>query len=381
MKDTQIVLQEIVELIKQANIKIETQNAIVKQRKQKRTELTSQLWKYIVSELSHDIQVYYTRKSEIEKAICNLELKIKEYNKEKQDIQNAIQDLEKKITSIQPVCDEINKLLKSFGFTSFSLKVENNFSYSLVRNNGSIVNDNLSEGEKNFLCFIYFYYLLKGDFENSGIDKPKVVVIDDPVSSLDNDILLVVNTLVRDIIDDTISDNNNIKQVFFLTHNIYFYRQVTYRSNKKDINKYKYKESYYIIKKKDNISNIEKFDTNPIKTAYELLWSDISNDDGNNLYIQNTMRRIIEDYFKLIGGIDIYNDSIKKFDEQDRIIVNSLITFENIGSHATGVFEDSYYTMLDNTQINRYKDVFKQIFEKSGHQSHYDMMIEKTKTC
>ncbi|MCK4268112.1 MAG: AAA family ATPase [Actinomycetia bacterium] len=48
-----------------------------------------------------------------------------------------------------------------------------------------------------------------------------------------------------------------------------------------------------------------KIDTyNPIKTAYELLWTEVRNPERSNLAIQNTLRRILDNYFIILGNID-----------------------------------------------------------------------------
>ena len=44
-----------------------------------------------------------------------------------------------------------------------------------------------------------FYQLLQWGTETTGIDKDKVVVIDDQVSSLDRNVLFIVTTLVKNI--------------------------------------------------------------------------------------------------------------------------------------------------------------------------------------
>ena len=56
---------------------------------------------------------------------------------------------------------------------------------------------NLSEGERNFLIFLYFYHLIYGvESPEENINQDKILVIDDPVSSLDSDVLFIVSTLI-----------------------------------------------------------------------------------------------------------------------------------------------------------------------------------------
>ena len=55
----------------------------------------------------------------------------------------------------------------------------------------------MSEGEKTFVTFLYFYHLLKGSESDSGMTTDRIVVFDDPVSSLDSDVLFIVSRLCQ----------------------------------------------------------------------------------------------------------------------------------------------------------------------------------------
>jgi len=371
LASTKTVIIEMLELIAKGNKKIEENNTICKNLDQEKRLLTKQIWRYIVSELKTDIESYWSKKNGIEVAITNLRNQIVSKEKEKLDAVKDIKDLEKKITSIQPTCDGINKLLASFGFTSFKLVVAiDGRSYKIVRDDGTDAKKTLSEGERNFVTFLYFYHLLKGSHSETGTTISKVVVIDDPVSSLDNDVLFIVSTLVRELIAQARGDSSDIKQVFILTHNIYFHKEVTYNSRRG--NHALNEETFFIIKKRDNVSILEKTEGNPIKTSYELLWSEIANTDCNHATIQNTMRRILENYFKMLGNIS-FDDLIDKFEGDDKLKCKALLSWVNDGSHSA--LDEDYYTPLTTTEVLRFKKIFKQIFEKSNHFEHYKMMV------
>ena len=90
--------------------------------------------------------------------------------------------------------------------------------------------------------------------------------------------------------------------------------------------------------------------------------------------IQNMMRRILEYYFKYIGNID-KKDIINKFEGKDKIICNALYSWMEAGSHASALSEELYVS-TDNQTTEKYREVFLQIFEKTGHINHYDMMMK-----
>lgn len=106
-----------------------------------------------------------SKKNVLSKAIEGLKLSLSAEATNKKNKDSEIQELEKDATSIQPTIDEINKLLASFGFRGFLLaKGENGKSYKLVRKDRSDAQHSLSEGERTFVTFLYFYHLLKGAF-------------------------------------------------------------------------------------------------------------------------------------------------------------------------------------------------------------------------
>lgn len=107
----------------------------------------------------------------------------------------------------------------------------------------------------------------------------------------------------------------------------------------------------------------------------ETMKNDINgNESRSNVTLQNTLRRILENYFKLLGGISLDN-LYKEFEGEDKIICKSLCSWINDGSHSA--FDDYYYTPLDNEGIDKYLVVFKRIFENCNQIAHYNMMMGK----
>lgn len=365
------VLNEMNDLIKMANKKIDERNAIVSNLKTEKETLTDEIWRFIVEELSSEIAEYNRQKSNLDSAINRLSDKMKAKAEEQRQKERELHQLEKQTTSIQPTLEGINGLLTSFGFKSFKLAIgDDQKTYKLVRDNGSEAQQTLSEGEKNFVTFLYFYFLLQGSQTETGLAKDKIVVFDDPISSLDNDVLFIVSTLIRELLQDVRNRKGTIKQVFILTHNVYFHKEVSYNHKRKDcaLNE----ETFWLVKKDGNNSLVEKQTTNPIKTSYELLWSEVRNPNRNNSTIQNTLRRILENYFKLLGNIPL-DEVYKEFEGEDKIKCKALCSWINDGSHSA--FDDDFYTPLDEAMVAKFLDVFRQIFEKSNHTSHYNMMM------
>lgn len=367
-------LNEINNLITLANEKINNHNIVVDNLEAERKDLTGKVWKFILDKSKVDIKSFLEKNKNIHAAIDNIERQIREKEAIQIKTKKELQNLEQQITSIQPTCDKINIILNSFGFQGFRLKVVDKNDYELIRSDGTKVNNTLSEGEKNFLAFLYFYSLIEGSLTGTDTNNNRVIVFDDPISSLDNEVLFVVSSLIRNIIIDRDSKYNNINQVFILTHNIYFYKEVSFEKNinsTKKTNRLKTK-TYWIIKKRDNKSIITNYEKNPISTSYQVLWQEVKDDNPNPISLPNNMRRILENYFKTLGNISI-DDLENKFDGDDKIICQALCSWINDGSHSC--LGDEFYSPLDDVQIIKYKKVFKEIFDKQGHISHYNMMM------
>ena len=211
--------------------------------------------------------------------------------------------------------------------------------------------------------------LLKGSESETGMTNDRIVVFDDPVSSLDSDILFIVSSLIKGLFDEIRNNNGHIKQVFILTHNVYFHKEVTF--NPKRTDKALKDETFWTVRKANQNSKVDRHASNPIRTSYELLWVEVKNTDRTNLSIQNTMRRILENYFKILGSIDF--DSICDcFEGRDKLICKSLFSWVNDGSHFA---HDDLYVSIDEAAIESYLNVFKQIFIKTKHEAHYKMMM------
>ncbi|VAW90778.1 Translation-disabling ACNase RloC, partial [hydrothermal vent metagenome] len=354
-----------------ANTLINEHNTTVENIVQERQTLTAQVWKYVLEELKADLTDYGTKKTALDTAITSLSNQISTKTSEKQQKAQEVRSLEEQTTSIQPTIDGINALLTSFGFHGFLLeKAEGDRFYKLVRADGADAKTTLSEGERTFVTFLYFYHLLKGSNSESGVTSNRVVVFDDPVSSLDSDVLFIVSSLIKGLFEDVRAGNGYIKQIFVFTHNVYFHKEVSFNARRPH-DAVMNEETFWVVRKSGTQTKVEKQNTNPIKTSYELLWTEVKKPDVSSLTIQNTLRRILENYFKILGGIDP-DEICTKFEGRNRLICKSLFSWVNDGSHS--VHDDLYVSNADTT-VDTYLQIFREIFQKTNHIAHYDMMM------
>lgn len=311
-------------------------------------------------------------KTGCERGILNMEQELNSLRQQYSVLDNEIKEGNKNITSVQASVDEINRSLSAYGFTTFSIvPMEGEHYYQIKRENGEIANSTLSEGEITFITFLYFMQLVKGGNTPETTNSDRIIVIDDPISSLDSTILFVVSSLIKEEIKKIKKGETNVLQLILLTHNVYFHKEVSFIDSR---TRSKNDTWFWILRKNNNKSIIQCYEKeNPIQGSYELLWNELRNKDKISIItLQNTMRRIYETYFKVLGKYDD-DDILQKFPSmQEKEICRSLLCWVNDGSHCV---PDDYSIIPDEEQVEKYLEVFKKVFEVTGHIQHYNMMM------
>ncbi|GIM59658.1 AAA family ATPase [Capnocytophaga canis] len=367
-------LKLISELISNANTEIQKHNNIVINFHTEKHNLIKSVWKFLVEEFKTEIQNFNRTKNGLERGIQNLDTQLQDKKTEWRALNNEVQELTKNITSIQPTIDEINRLLQSFGFLNFKIVASSQDGfYEIQRESGENAEQTLSEGEVTFITFLYYYQKAKGGENPEAVNEDRVLVIDDPISSLDSNVLFIVSTLIKDLIREIKEDNylGSIKQILLLTHNIYFHKEVSFVGKGAESNKL----NYWILRKNDNITNIQAYGVkNPIQSSYAMLWNELKNENNTSpLTIHNIMRRILENYFKVLGNYKNEEDVISHFPlHEEKQACRSLYYWINDGSHC---FSDDLEIQDQSISIEAYKNVFRDIFKHTGQEGHYNMMM------
>lgn len=352
---------------------IKKHNDIAVNIKTEKYLLSNQIWRFIANDRKIAIEANSQKTKGLKAGILNIEEKIRNAQNDISNSRKKIRELEASITSITHSVNEINRLLQGFHFKGFHLAEaqEKKGHYKIIRDDGKDAKETLSEGEFTFITFLYFYHLLKGNTDSSGIVKDRIVVIDDPISSLDSNVLFIVSNLVKSLVRECLDKNSksNIKQIFIMTHNIYFHKEVTFRGSRENICD---DEIFWVVRKLDGTSNVHVSNKNPVNTTYKMLWDEIKDTERlNKATVFNTIRRILEYYFNIIGGFN-YEKAINEFNDEEKHIFKTLISWINDGSHCE---IDDIFIDAELESIERYLEVFRDIFDKLGHISHYNMMM------
>ena len=403
LEDTDTLLLEIGALIDDINKSIKANNDVVSAKRSSKAKCKTDIMQYLAFMLAADVKSYQNEIARLQKEINDITERGKKLRKEIGDLTTQISDLNKHNANTEAAIDSINKILRDSGFQGFSIRAKAYAEnvYEVIREDGSVA-ENLSEGERNFIAFLYFYHQVRGSMSSEEL-KEKIVVIDDPVSSMDSTALFLVSAIVREMIN--VCRNNTeylnpkvpgdyIKQLFILTHNVYFHREVTYQQ----VGYYNC-TSFYMIRKNDNISTIklckrqskdvptEEENYNPVQNSYAALWDELR-DIQSTIPALNVMRRILEYYFlQLCGyeGSDLRAIVLEKKENRDKFIkqiegeqpdmtdyqlASSLLAYIN---NPNGISDGLNY-VEDCEDVDAYKRVFRMIFDALGQGQHYKMM-------
>ncbi|SRR6266496_237679 len=202
--------------------------------------------------------------------------------------------------------------------------------------------DDVSDGERNLLSLIYFYYEMMGDASGTFKDTVQLIVIDDPISSLDDNNKFYITELVRSILAQ------EAIQVFVLTHSWDDFCNLAYSHNHE-------KTSLFEIKKESGISNIYLISNGKLLKPYIMLYREIDSFRQRNaaditddvaLHMPNTMRRVLEEYVKFRVNIDfatashtgdiskaLFSEELSRLSNTKKQKLNQLLAVCNILSH------------------------------------------------
>ena len=262
------------------------------------------------------------------------------------DLTARITEDKSKISSSHKACKEINDSIRAFlGRNEIVFEIEDE-GY-VIKRNGIVVED-LSEGEKTAITFVYFTVHLRDQEFDIG---EGVIVVDDPVSSLDSSSLYQAFAFLKNAVKDA-------HQVFLFTHNYDFLRLLlnwlNFRSLKPHRSLYMLRNHYVESNRTIEITALDKLLQNH-ESEYHYLFKRLYefNGDGSieSVYdIPNLARKVLDTFlmFRVPNSKSQYEKLNElDFDENKK---TTLYKFTNDQSHITGKgFEPS---LVEETQKN-----------------------------
>ncbi|MCQ2678518.1 AAA family ATPase [Helicobacter pylori] len=199
----------------------ETRNILnqKKEQKKKLEKLKTDLKEARIKKAKHDSYDWQKIKKEAE-------IKLSVLNRGHERLKCLLEKIDNKLKKLneqkRPDIEIINNYLKALNLPKYSLDKD----YRIVLNSDALENSEakmiLSDGEKTTLTFAYFLARLKSFYKKEDL-KNLVVVIDDPISSLDEQRIYNTTCLVakinQELAREKLSNEKDKAQVFVLTHN------------------------------------------------------------------------------------------------------------------------------------------------------------------
>lgn len=251
----------------------------------------------------------------IQMMLKQLEADKDEYNQVKKNneaTKQKIIDLETKSSNFSDFPKLVNTILENNEINlRLNLLTDKDKSYYWIGHsvtNEALSIEDISEGEKNLLALLFFFYELYEDEKQENLKQSiELIVLDDPISSLDDANRFFVIELVKQLLKE--SD----PQVFVLTHVWNDFCQLTYGlpKNNSGIKVVEYYEVYKDIEAKSNlrvVNSAVKPYKKLFKEVYQLSRKNFSDEltECDTYHSSNSMRRVFEEFLQFKTGNSIF---------------------------------------------------------------------------
>lgn len=361
---TKYLLRKVNEKIDEINKEISTHNRKLANVSDETRKLKDSFWDNLRWHYNETINALDSELNDHDKRISGLKNQISLAQTEKQTTLRKIENLQSKTVNIESAIIAINNNLKALGITDFWIRKHSDVLYKIERENQKVADiTTLSEGEKTIITFLYFLELCKGKSSPNEVDNKKIVVIDDPVSSLSH--IYVFN--IGELIKTEFFRSREFEQVFVLTHSLYFFYELT------DINDERRKETQKLhrISKNSSGSFISVMKYEEIQNDYQTYWSIVNDPQQNEALIANCMRNIIEYFFNFVEKLNLTDVFEKPALKSPRF--QAFKRYINRESHSVGqnIFDMKEFNYED------FKEGLRLVFHESGYAAHYKKMSKK----
>lgn len=318
----------------------ETRNILnqKKEQKKKLEKLKKDLKEARIKKAKHDSYDSQKSKEEAKRKLSVLNCRHERLNRLLEKIDKKLKEL---YDQKRPDIETINNYLKALNLPKYSLDKD----YRIVLNSDALENSEakiiLSDGEKTTLAFAYFLARLKLFYKKEDL-KNLVVVIDDPISSLDEQRIYNTTCLVakinQELAREKLSNEENKAQVFVLTHNHTFMARLINMIGKhaRYFQLERHQGQLKIVCKDEVKGYFDTFYLLLFKEVYTFAKKEKVQDDFNEaINYGNKIRILLESFLKInfinsfLGANSVFDeDKIKKLietaDNQVRLSFSNL---------------------------------------------------------
>lgn len=299
---------------------------------------------------------------------------------ERQALNQELRELRRQQKGVDASIDAINERLNGLGITEFSIQRKEGQERLYCLNRPGVPDCSplsLSEGEKTLIAFLYFMETLKGSHDEEEHVDPKrtIAVIDDPISSLSQNYVYDIATMIKRELADPEDRPQRVKQVIVLTHNLFFFHELV-RQHTKHLEKAHNKCGLLRVLK-NQYSEVTELNPALLMNDYDVWWQLLKDAQANKVPTQvvpNAMRNILEQFFTFTTGSPDFPQAIKELaDEDTSSKYLALDRFVDRGSHRDGINGPP----IDWTQydVPYLLGKFRAMFAALGQEQHYRMKM------
>ncbi|MFJ1366260.1 MULTISPECIES: AAA family ATPase [Flavobacteriales] len=380
LNSSEKALQELNAIIQKINSLIDEHNKNIEQITAVREKIRTDFWEIMRWNYDQTISSFKNDKIISKNKTDTLSSELKDIT-DKITFQNTIiSEQQKQTVNIDEAIKNIKNGLIDLGITDFEIKKHSDNRYKIVRGeNENGIFRSLSEGEKMIISFLYFLELCRGKKEATEIEKKKIIVIDDPISSLSHIYVFNIGRLIKNEFfgkKKTIKDKETgekitqwefkYEQIFILTHSLYFFYEIT--ETKHD--ERKETQSLFRLSKNEDGSSFVTMKYEEIQNDYQAYWYIIKDESQHPALIANCMRNIIEYFFNFVEKKDLNNFFLQEPLKDNRF--QAFYRYINRESHSLGqnIFDIKEFNYQD------FKDAFAELFKVAGYEEHYKKMTK-----
>jgi wobble nucleotide-excising tRNase len=380
LKNSSKLLEEVNEVISKINASILEHNDKIDKKATVKAEIKKSFWQIMRWDYNLTISSYISDKSTSKTKTDSLNTAIKGFDKTILEQKSIISEQQKQTVNIEKAIANINDGLIDLGITDFEIENHEENLYKIVRGeNKERVFRSLSEGEKMIISFLYFLEMCRGKQDATETGKKKIIVIDDPISSLSHIYVFNIGRLIKNEFfgkketkkDEQTGEKVNIwkynyEQVFILTHSLYFFYEIT--ETKHDERK-ETQKLFRLIKNNDG-SHFQKMKYEEIQNDYQAYWYIIKDENQPPALIANCMRNVVEYFFNFVEKKDLNNFFIQEPLNTNRF--QAFYRYINRESHSLGqnIFDYKEFDYAD------FKDGFAELFKAAGYEEHHKKMMK-----
>lgn len=277
----------------------------------------------------------------------------------------------------------MNELLHSY-LGHKELDIKTSAAGYQIQRNGRSVTSSLSEGEKTAIALCYFLSTLEAE----GRDKRKlIVVVDDPISSLDTRALHHAFGLIKSALSDA-------GQLIVMTHNVHFMHSVKKWLGGRYRSKTPTAAFLFLDATQDSATKVRsaalmelpKF-IREYESEYHYLFHLLlkfldGSDSGHEYLIPNALRKLLDIFlaFKLPNNSGLANkvEQVAKEFGLDPARMTALDRLVQLESHADSLDDVIAFSSMTLEESKRAAEVLVEMMKRVDGR-HYDQMVELCK--